>query len=120
VAFAQATAADHGGDPDRVTMAGYSTGGYTVGIHALIGDDPPLPPDECLVEPSMELPGAVVAGGAPFFVVDAVRGGAFAGNPQWGDLTPGQLDAFDPYPALGRNPEVRYVIVDAATSVDVS
>ena len=59
----------------------------------------------------MVLPGAVVPLGTPFFVVDAARAGAFADSPQWNTLTPEQLDAFDPYLALGRNPDVKFVLV---------
>ncbi len=47
VAFAEATAADHGGDADAVTLAGYSTGGYTALIHGYMADDPPLPVTDC-------------------------------------------------------------------------
>jgi acetyl esterase/lipase len=111
VAFAQATADEYGGDGERTTLSGYSTGGFTAAIHALIGDEPPLPPSDCLVDATMELPGAVVPGGAPFFAVDAARAGAFANNPQWSSLTPAQLDAFDPYLALGKNPDIRFVQV---------
>ncbi len=111
VAFAQATADEYGGDGERTTLSGYSTGGYTAAIHALIGDEAPLPPNDCLVDAQMELPGAVVPGGAPFFAVAAARAGAFATNPQWSSLTPAQLDAFDPYLALGKNPDIRFVQV---------
>jgi len=114
VAFAQATADRYGGDASRTTLSGYSTGGLTAGVHALIGEDGPLQSSDCLVEPAMELPIAVVTGGTPFFAVAAARAGAFADNPQWNVLTPEQLDAFDPYLALGRNPDVRFVLVVGA------
>ena len=109
-AFAQATAAEYGGDPERVTLSGYSAGGFSAAIHALIGDEPPLPVSDCLVNPTMDLPGAVVVGGTPFFAADAARTGAYPW-PEWADLTPDQVDAFDPYLVLGRNPDVHIVLV---------
>ncbi len=111
VAFAQAKADEYGGNGGRTTLSGYSTGGFTAAVHALIGDAAPLPSSDCLVDPTMELPGAVVPGGTPFFAVAAARAGAFANNPQWSSLTPAQLDAFDPYLALGENPDIRFVQV---------
>jgi acetyl esterase/lipase len=111
MAFARATAEEHGGDPGRMLITGYSTGGFTAAIHALIGDDPPLPVTDCVVEPVMDAPAAAVPGGAPMFAVDAARAGAFAGNPQWSALSPEQLDAFDPYLNLGKNLDVRFVLV---------
>jgi len=110
-AFAQATAGEYGGDGDRLTISGYSTGGFTAAVHALMGDDPPFVSADCLVEPDMTLPVAAVPGGTPFFVVDAARAGAFATNAQWNELTPDELDAFDPYLLLGRNPDVHFVMV---------
>jgi len=111
MAFAQATAEEHGGDADRVTISGYSTGGFTAAVHALMGDDPPFASEDCLVDPTMVLPVAAVPGGTPFFAVDAARAGAFATNAQWNALTPDELDAFDPYLLLGRNPDMHFVIV---------
>ena len=98
VAFAQATAAEYGGDAKRTTITGYSTGGFTAAIHALVGDDPPLPSLDCLVEPVMAAPGAVVPGGAPLFVVDAARVGALDGNPQWSALYTGAARCVRPVP----------------------
>ena len=109
-AFAQATADEYGGDPERVTLSGYSSGGYGAAVLGLIGDEPPLPVSDCLVDPTMDLPGAIVAGGTPFFVAEAARIGAYP-LPEWTDLTPDQVDAFDPYLVLGRNPDVHIVLV---------
>ncbi len=111
MSFAQATAGEHGGDADRVTISGYSTGGFTAAVHALMGDDPPFASEDCLVDPLMVLPAAAVPGGTPYFAVDAARAGAFATNEQWNELTPDELDAFDPYLLLGRNPNIHFVIV---------
>ncbi len=111
MAFARNTAEEYGGDADRMTISGYSTGGFTAAVHALTGDDPPFVSDDCLVDPTMELPVAAVPGGTPFFAVDAARAGAFATNAQWNELTADELDAFDPYLLLGRNPDVRFVMV---------
>ena len=97
--------------PIERRSSGYSTGGFTAAVHALMGDDPPLVSNDCLVEPDMALPVAAVPGGTPFFAVDAARAGAFATNAQWNELTPDQLDAFDPYLLLGRNPDVHFVMV---------
>lgn len=111
VAFAQARADKNGRDTRRTTLSGYSTGGFTAAIHGLIGDEPPLPSGDCLVGATMELPGAVVPLGTPFFAVAAARAGAFANNPQWSLLTSEPPDAFDPHLALGKNPDVRFVQV---------
>ena len=115
VAFAQARADKNGRDTRRTTLSGYSTGGFTAAIHGLIGDEPPLPSGDCLVGATMELPGAVVPLGTPFFAVAAARAGAFANNPQWSLLTSEPPDAFDPHLALGKNPDVRFVQVVGRT-----
>ena len=111
MAFAQVTAEEYGGAADRMTISGYSTGGFTAAVHALMGDDPPFVSEDCLVDPTMEPPAAAVPGGTPYFAVDAARAGAFATNAQWNELTPDELDAFDPYLLLGRNPNIHFVIV---------
>ena len=111
LAFAESTAGEYGGDGERITISGYSTGGFTAAVHALMADDPPLEVTDCLVDPAPSLPSAAVPGGTPFFAVDAARAGMFADNPQWNTLTPEQLDAFDPYLLLGRNPDIRMVLV---------
>jgi acetyl esterase/lipase len=117
VAFAGENGGDHGGDTDNVTLSGYSTGGYTALIHAFVGEAPPLPVTDCLVDPTMAAPVAVVPGGAPIFAADWARQGLLAQNPQWAALTPEQLDAFDPYLAIGRNPDLRVHLVFAEDDV---
>ena len=103
VAYAEATAADHGGDADAVTLAGYSTGGYTALIHGFVGDDPPLPVTDCVVDPAVSAPSAVAVGGTPIFAAEWAREGRLP-FPAWTELTPEQLDRFDPELVLGRNP----------------
>ena len=110
-AFVTERAADYGGDAESITLSGYSTGGFTAVVHALIGDDPPLPVTDCEVDPTIEPPQAVVGGGAPLFAAEWARAGLFDANPQWNALTPEQIDAFDPYLALGRNPELEVRLV---------
>ena len=102
VAYAEATAGDHGGDPEDLTLSGYSTGAFTAAIHGLVGDDPPLAVTDCAVDSGMSAPDAVAVGGTPFFVTDWARAGRLP-MAEWSDLTPEQLDGFDPYLALGRN-----------------
>lgn len=111
LAVAHETATDYGGDPTRVIPAGYSAGGYSAVIHALVGDDPPLPVTDCEVDPTIPAPPAVASGGGSLFVVDWARQGLFPA-PEWTALTPEQLDAFDPNLAVeaGRNPDVRIVL----------
>ncbi|HUW04470.1 MAG TPA: alpha/beta fold hydrolase [Acidimicrobiales bacterium] len=103
VAYAEATAADHGGDARAVTLSGYSTGGYTALIHGFMGDDPPLPVTDCLVDPVMRPPAAVAAGGTPLFAPEWARDGKLP-VPAWTELTPEQVDQFDPELVLGKNP----------------
>lgn len=112
LAFAHDTAADYGGDPTRVIPAGVSAGGYSAVIHALVGDDPPLPVTDCLVDPVIPAPAAVASAGGALFVTDWARQGLLP-SPEWTALTPEQIDAFDPLLAVeaGRNPEVRIVLV---------
>jgi acetyl esterase/lipase len=112
LAFARATAADHGGDPERVMPAGYSAGGYSAVIHALIADDPPLPITDCVVDPTIPAPAAVAGGGSSLFVADWGRQGLF-NFPEWTSLTPEQIDAFDPFLAVdaGRNSDLHIVLV---------
>ena len=111
LAYARATAADHGGDPTRVVPAGYSAGGYSAVIHALLGGEPPLPVDDCVVDPTIPAPTVVAGGGTPFFVTEWAREGVFTQS-EWTDLTPTQIDEFDPYLAVeaGPNPELRIVL----------
>lgn len=106
VAFATRHGEEYGADTGRVTLSGYSTGGYTAIIHAFIGDEPPLPITDCAVDPAIDPPDSVVGGGAPMFAADWARQGLLAANPQWRGLTPEQIDAFDPYLAIGRNPDL--------------
>ena len=103
VAFAEATAADHGGDADAVTLAGYSTGGYTALIHGYMVDDPPLPVTDCLVDPVASPPAAVAVGGTPLFAAEWARDGRLP-LPAWTALTPEQLDRSDPELLVGENP----------------
>jgi acetyl esterase/lipase len=111
LAFATDHAEEYGGDPDRIVPSGYSTGGYTAVVHALVGDDPPLPVTDCAVDPTIDASEVVVGGGAPLFAADAARSGLLDANPQWNSLTPEQIDAFDPSLVLGRNPELRVRLV---------
>ena len=117
IAFANERGDEYGGDTDSVTLSGYSTGGFTAVIHGFIGDTPPRPVTDCLVDPAIEAPEAVVGGGAPLFAAEWARAGLLAQNPQWGTLTPEQIDAFDPYMAIGRNPELRIHLVFAEDDV---
>lgn len=112
IAYAHATAAEHGGDPERVMPSGYSAGGYSAVIHALVGDAPPLPVEDCAVDPTIEGPGVVAAGGAPFFVNEWARAGQLT-DPAWADLSPEQVDAFDPFLAVeaGSNPGLRIALL---------
>lgn len=105
IAYAQATAAEHGGDPDAMTLAGYSTGGFTALVHGFVGADPPLPVSDCAVEPVMDPPSAVAVGGTPLFASQWAREGRLP-VPPWTQLTPEQLDAFDPELLLGENPDM--------------
>jgi acetyl esterase/lipase len=111
LAFAHDTAAEYGGDPERVMPAGYSAGGYSAVIHALVGDDPPLSVTDCVVDPTIPAPAAVASGGGSLFVADWGRQGLLPA-PEWTSLTPEQVDAFDPSLAVdaGRNPDVRIVL----------
>ncbi len=100
-----------------MTLSGYSTGGFTAVIHAFVGDDPPLPLTACAVDPVIDPPEAVVGGGTPLFAAEWARDGLFAANPQWAALTPEQIDAFDPYLAIGRNAELQVRLVVAEDDV---
>jgi acetyl esterase/lipase len=77
IAFAHATAGDYGGDPERVMPAGYSAGGYSAVIHALIGHDPPLPVTDCVVDTTIPMPTAFAGGGSSLFVAEWGRQGLF-------------------------------------------
>ena len=105
IAFAAETAATYGGDPDEMTLAGYSAGGHDAVIHGFIADDPPLPVTDCAVDPAVGQPEVAVSGGGPFFVAEAARAGLLPAE-VWTSLTPGQIDAFDPYLVLERNPDL--------------
>ena len=88
VAYAEATAGDHGGRPEFMTLAGYSTGAFTAAIHGLVGDEPPLEVTDCVVDPVMSSPDAVAVGGAPFFATECARAGLLPA-PAWSSLTLG-------------------------------
>lgn len=105
MAFAAETSSDHGGDPDRMTIAGYSAGGYNAVVHGFIADDPPLPATDCAVTTEVDLPRAAVSGGGPFFAAEAARAGLFPAE-AWTSLTPEQIDAFDAYLVLDQNPDL--------------
>jgi acetyl esterase/lipase len=111
LAFAAERAEEYGGDVARVVPSGYSSGGFTALTHAFMGDDPPLPVTDCEVDPAIDLPEAVVVGGAPVFAAQWARDGFFDTNPKWASLTPEQIDAFDPYLAIGQNPDLRERLV---------
>ena len=104
IAYAEATAADHGGDPDAVTVSGYSTGGFTALVHGLLGPDAPLEVTDCEVDPDIALPDAIAVGGTPVFAAEWARDGLLP-LPAWTSITPEELDLFDPYLLLGRNPD---------------
>lgn len=106
MAFAQQTADEHGGDPSDVTLAGYSAGGYSAVIHGFLAEDPPLAVTDCVVDPSAQPARAAVSGGGPFFVADAARAGLLP-DPAWTSLTPEEIDDFDPYLVLDRNPDLQ-------------
>jgi pimeloyl-ACP methyl ester carboxylesterase len=104
IAYAEATAADHGGDAEAVTMSGYSTGGFTALVHGMLGPDAPLEVTDCEVDPNVTLPDAIAVGGTPVFAAEWARDGRLP-LPAWTSLTPDELDLFDPYLLLGRNPD---------------
>jgi hypothetical protein len=81
-------------------------------IHAFIGDDPPLPVTDCVVDPTIPAPNAVVGGGSALFVVDWARQGLLP-LPEWTALSPDQIDAFDPYLAVAMqlNPGLQITLV---------
>lgn len=91
VAYANVHAADHGGDPDHITVYGFSAGGNAA-LMAGLGDSQPL--DACAVDASRVTPNAVVSADA-----DALLGGgwdsqlaedpeAFYALTPWRDLDP--------------------------------
>ncbi len=109
IAYAEATAADHSGDPTAVTVSGYSTGGFTALVHGLLGPDAPLAVTDCVVDPDISLPDAVAVGGTPVFAAEWARDGLLP-LPAWTSLTPEELDLFDPYLLLGRNPDATVAV----------
>ena len=109
--FAAERAGEYGGDVARVVPSGYSSGGFTALTHAFMGNDPPLPVTDCEVDPAIDLPEAVVVGGAPVFAAQWARDGLFDANPAWASLTPEQIDAFDPFLNIGQNAELRVRLV---------
>ncbi len=104
IAYAEATATDHGGDADAVTVSGYSTGGFTALVHGLLGPDAPLAVTDCEVDPDVTLADGIALGGTPVFAAEWARDGGLP-LPTWTSLTPEELDLFDPYLLLGRNPD---------------
>lgn len=104
IAYAEATAADHGGDAEALTVSGYSTGGFTALVHGMLGPDAPLEVTDCEVDPNVTLPDAIAVGGTPVFAAEWAREGRLP-LPAWTSLTPDELDLFDPYLLLGRNPD---------------
>jgi acetyl esterase/lipase len=111
IAFATAHGTEYGAAIDRMTLSGYSTGGYTAVVHALIGDEPPRQVTDCNVDPSIDAPDAVVGGGAPLFAARWARDGRLATNPQWSSLTAEQISTYDPFLLLGRNRRLRVRLV---------
>ena len=108
VAFARATAKDHGGDPRRVTLVGWSDGALVAGVAANAGDDFSR---GCRVGGAKALPDAFVALGGflgwqvgdggidPTYVNDrTIR--YFGGTPE---EAPAAWAGGNPYTHLGRN-----------------
>lgn len=102
VRFARAMAADHGGDPSRITLVGSSVGAVSGAVVSLTGDD--LSGD-CVVSEGSALPDALVAYEGPY-------DWAKADNPYPADLDalkdedPDLWEAIDPYSNIGGNPDL--------------
>ena len=98
VRFARATAADHGGDPTRVTLLGWSAGGASGAVVALAGDDFE---GDCLVSGVSALPDAFVGvAGGYNYAIDGIAAFLKEEDPElW--------EAINPYSHIGRNLDLR-------------
>ena len=108
VAFAKATAADYGGDPDHVTVMGYSGGGNSALMAAM---SPADPLEACVVSgPGVEpqavvnIDGDVLLGPPPYDAAFADDADTFYAFTPWRNLDPD-----DPFP-------VHVISVDTRTS----
>lgn len=119
VAFAKATATDYGGDPDHVTVMGYSAGGNAA-LMAAMSDLDPL--DACVVPgPGVE-PQAVVILEADALLSSPVFDPAFADDPEtFYAFTPWRnLDPDDPFPIRVLAADTRDVSAERSVEDDRS
>ena len=109
VRFAQTTAPDHGGDPERVTLVGHSLGGGIGSVVALAGDhmDPAWeefastrggPPSQvdCLASDGSTYPDAFVGYGGAYMVFEPLQ-----------EDDPELWKIVSPYALVGSNPSLR-------------
>ncbi|MDJ0962110.1 MAG: alpha/beta hydrolase [Acidimicrobiia bacterium] len=99
IRFARATAADYGGDPDRIVLAGHSAGASTGIVAALAGD---AFPGECVVAEGSSLPDAFVGYEGPYSWstrFGPLKGGDYVSSDEMWEL-------IDPYRHIGGNPSL--------------
>jgi len=107
VRFARATAADYGGDPNRITIVGHSAGGASGVVVGLAGDDFT---EDCVMSDMSAIPDALVAYEGPYeFVTKTYGGNVFHSILK--QKSPELLDAIDPYSHIGRNPDLQVRLI---------
>jgi acetyl esterase/lipase len=106
VRFAQATAADFGGDPGSVTLLGLAPGAAVSAVVGLAGDDFE---GDCLKEDQSGLPDAVVLIEGPYDYIS--KGYEEIDHSFLEDEDPELYEAINPYAHIGRNPDLKIRLI---------
>ncbi len=101
VRFARATAADHGGDPTRITLVGNSSGAHTGAVVAMAGDEFE---GDCLVTDGSALTEALVGYEGTYDVATHVYGDV--NLPPLEQEDPELWQAINTYSHIGGNPDL--------------
>ena len=107
IRYARATAADYGGNPERIILVGHGAGGGIGATVALAGDD--FGAEGCVVkEGSVAVDGFVAYEG--FFDFATVQYSASYlssfSHSVWRSQAPEEWEAINPYTHIGQNPEL--------------
>ena len=106
VRFAQATAADFGGDPGSIALLGLAPGAAVCAVAALAGDDFD---GDCLKEDQSGLPNAVVLIEGPYDYI--TKGYAEVDHSFLEDEDPELYETINPYTHIGRNPDLKIRLI---------
>jgi acetyl esterase/lipase len=106
VRFAQATAADFGGDPGSITLLGIAPGAAASAVVALAGDDFE---GDCLHGDQSGLPNAAVLIEGPYDYI--TKGYSEIDHSFLADEDPELYEAINPYAHIGRNPDLKIRLI---------